>query len=138
LSSILAVEVEHLLIRHGAMPLSKREPIQLVSIALQHARLRGGTRGSLSWLPPMQFLLLLLNHPTLVRGNLCISWIGNPIIIIFLVLIYSSTMRGVVNHVSPQFCSTCVAVGLMLGLACAAYQQKEVANEVLGDGVLLV
>jgi hypothetical protein len=28
--------ISPLLIRHGAMPLSKREPLQLVSIALQH------------------------------------------------------------------------------------------------------
>jgi hypothetical protein len=90
--------ISPLLIQRGAMPLSKREPILLVSIALQHVWSRGGTRDSLSRLPPMRFLLLLLNHPALVRGNLCVGRIGNPIIIIFLALIYSSTMRGVVNH----------------------------------------
>ncbi len=75
---------------------------------------RGGTRDSRSRLPPMRFLLLLLNRPTIVRGNLCVGRIGNPIIIIFLVLVYSLTMRGVVNHVSPRFCPTCVAAGLTL------------------------
>ena len=53
--------------------------------------------------------MLLLNHPTLLRGNLCVGRIGNLIIIIFLVLVYSSTMRGAVNHVPPGFCTTCGA-----------------------------
>jgi hypothetical protein len=86
----------------------------------------------------MQFLLLLLNHPMLICGNLCIGWIGNPIIIIFLVLIYSLTMRGEVNHISPRLCPTGIAAGLTLRLDRAAYQQREVANKVLGDGLLLV
>jgi hypothetical protein len=66
----------------------------------------------------------------LVSGNICVGWIQNPIIVIFLVLVYSSTMRGAVNLVLPQFCPPAVAVGLTLHLTRTSYRQKEIAKEV--------
>ena len=73
--------------------------------------------------------MLLLNHPTLLRGNLYVGRIGNLIIIIFLVLVYSSMMRGVVNHVPPGFCPSCGAAGLKLRLTYTAYRKNVVFNE---------
>ena len=47
--------------------------------------------------------MLLLNHPTLLRGNLYVGRIGNLIIIIFLVLVYSSMMREESIMFHPDF-----------------------------------